>query len=238
MNYRMKLMGMAATAALLAGADGRLGCRHRGHPLVDLEGRIRRGVRVRQGARRRRPGPLGRQRHRARRDRPRHRDAARARRRPARRRAVQPRPPVRGTDRRRPSARPHRPRHRGQVGRGHPAEADPGGLPGRRPLVVRAGQHPLELLGLVLQARLREGRPARADQPRGLRRGRAEAPGSRHHPVRHRRRRQWLADPAPLPGHGDRGARRREPRQDVHRQERASWPAAPRCRACSRSSAR
>ena len=51
----------------------------------------------------------------------------------------------------------------------------------------------------------------RAEEPRGVRRGGAEAPGSRHHPLRHRRRRQWLADPAPVPGHGDRGARRRKP---------------------------
>ena len=71
----------------------------------------------------------------------------------------------------------------------------------------------------------------RAEEPRRIRRGRAEAQGSRHHSLRHRRRRQWLADPAPVPGHGDRGARRRKSRQDVHRQERRDRR---RCRKCTK----
>ena len=163
---------------------------------------------------------MGRQRHCARRNRSLDGHAARPRRRSAGSGAVQPRPSVRRADRRRPAARSDRCRNRRQVGRDHPPEGDRQRLPGRRPLVVRAGQHPLELLGLVLEAGLREGRRARAEELGRVRRGGAEAQGSRHHSVRHRRRRQWLADPAALPGHGDRGARRREARRDVHQEER------------------
>ena len=80
------------------------------------------------------------------------------RRRPDGRHAVQPRPPGRGIGRRRPDARPHRPRHQGKLGRDHPPEGLLERLPDRRQDLLRAGQYPFLAVAVAFQQGLRGGR--------------------------------------------------------------------------------